>query len=187
MDTMGLRFRGSLCPPDHPHPEIIAEQVIEWRQAQLLRSASICTVSAAPRRVEIVEEKSPWTLEVNSTSITAKMPIVGLELSSAARAGLTAFVAGVARTVAHKNVTINNLLPGYFDTEGLREGFVASAKRTGSSEDAIAAQWKASVPAKRFGTALEFGQTCAFLCSKHAGYITGQSILLDGGLYPSAF
>lgn len=124
---------------------------------------------------------------VNITSITAKMPIVGLELSSAARAGLTAFVAGVARTVAHKNVTINNLLPGYFDTEGLREGFLASAKRTGSSEDAIAAQWKDSVPAKRFGTALEFGQTCAFLCSKHAGYITGQSILLDGGLYPSAF
>jgi len=124
---------------------------------------------------------------VNISSITVKMPIAGLDLSSAARAGLTAFVAGVARGVADRNVTINNLLPGYFDTERLREGFAASAKKAERSEDAIAAQWRATVPAKRFGTAAEFGQTCAFLCSVHAGYITGQNILMDGGLYPSAF
>jgi 3-oxoacyl-[acyl-carrier protein] reductase len=124
---------------------------------------------------------------VNITSISVKMPIPGLDLSSGARAGLTAFVAGVARAVADKNVTINNLLPGYFDTARLREGLVASAKRTGGSEEGIAAQWKATVPAKRFGTVSEFGQTCAFLCSVHAGYITGQNIVMDGGLYPSAF
>jgi 3-oxoacyl-[acyl-carrier protein] reductase len=124
---------------------------------------------------------------VNITSITVKMPVAGLDLSSGARAGLTAFLAGVARSVADRNVTINNLLPGYFDTKRLREGFMASAKRLGTSEDTIAAQWKASVPARRFGTPSEFGQTCAFLCSAHAGYITGQNILMDGGLCPSAF
>jgi 3-oxoacyl-[acyl-carrier protein] reductase len=124
---------------------------------------------------------------VNITSISVRMPIAGLDLSSGARAGLTAFVAGVARSVADKNVTINNLLPGYFDTERLRAGFAASAARTGGSEDEIAAEWTVRVPAKRLGSPSEFGQTCAFLCSVHAGYVTGQNILMDGGLYPSAF
>jgi len=124
---------------------------------------------------------------VNITSLSVKMPMTGLDLSSGARAGLTAFVAGVARTVADRNVTINNLLPGYFDTERLRKGFTASAQRTGRSEEEIAAEWEASVPAKRLGTPADFGHTCAFLCSVHAGYITGQNILMDGGLYPSAF
>jgi len=124
---------------------------------------------------------------VNITSISVKMPIAGLDLSSGARAGLTAFLAGVSRGVAGNNVTINNLLPGYCDTERLRSGFKATATRTGSSEDEIAEQWKATVPARRFGTATEFGQICAFLCSVQAGYITGQNILMDGGLYSSAF
>jgi 3-oxoacyl-[acyl-carrier protein] reductase len=124
---------------------------------------------------------------VNITSISVKMPLSGLDLSSGARAGLTAFVAGVARAVADRNVTINNLLPGYFDTERLRAGFIASAKRDGSSEDEVAARWQDYVPAKRFGNAAEFGQVCAFLCSRHAGYITGQSILVDGGLFPGTF
>jgi 3-oxoacyl-[acyl-carrier protein] reductase len=122
---------------------------------------------------------------VNITSVGVKMPQAGLDLSSAARAGLTAFLAGVARTVADRNVTINNLLPGYFDTQRLRAAFVASAERTGASEKEVAAQWTAAVPAKRFGSPAEFGRTCAFLCSEHAGYITGQSILVDGGLFPS--
>jgi 3-oxoacyl-[acyl-carrier protein] reductase len=124
---------------------------------------------------------------VNITSIGVKMPLAGLDLSSGARAGLTAFVAGVARSVAGRNVTINNLLPGYFDTGRLRAGFAASAKRTGTSEEEIAAEWEASVPAKRLGAVSEFGHMCAFLCSVHAGYLTGQSILMDGGLYPSTF
>jgi 3-oxoacyl-[acyl-carrier protein] reductase len=100
---------------------------------------------------------------------------------------LTAFVAGVARSVAHKNVTINQLLPGYFSTERLRAGFAASAERTGTPADDIAAQWERSVPARRFGDVSEFGQMCAFLCSIHAGYLTGQNILMDGGLFPGAF
>ncbi len=124
---------------------------------------------------------------VNITSITVKMPIAGLDLSSGARAGLTAFVAGVARSIADRNVTINNLLPGYFDTERLQEGFAATALRMGTSKEAIAAQWAASVPAKRFGAPDEFGKACAFLCSAHAGFITGQSLLLDGGLHQAAF
>jgi 3-oxoacyl-[acyl-carrier protein] reductase len=124
---------------------------------------------------------------VNITSISVKMPVAGLDLSSAARAGLTAFVAGVARKVADKNITINNLLPGNFDTQRLRNGFAAASKKTGQPESAIAAQAKAEIPARRFGTPAEFGQTCAFLCSVHAAYITGQNILLDGGVYPAAF
>jgi 3-oxoacyl-[acyl-carrier protein] reductase len=124
---------------------------------------------------------------VNITSISVRMPVAGLDLSSGARAGLTAFVAGLARSVAERNVTINNLLPGYFDTDRMRSGFAADAQRAGSTEDAVAMQRAALIPAKRFGTPEEFGETCAFLCGQHAGYITGQSILLDGGLYRSTF
>ncbi len=124
---------------------------------------------------------------VNITSISVRMPVPGLDLSSASRAGLTAFVAGVARKVADKNITINNLLPGNFDTQRLRNGFVAASKKSGQSEAAMAAAARAAIPAQRFGTPEEFGQTCAFLCSVHAAYMTGQNILLDGGVYPAAF
>jgi len=124
---------------------------------------------------------------VNITSISVRMPIGGLDLSSGARAGLTAFVAGVARGVAHRNVTINNLLPGSFDTRRLRQGFAAAAQRAGVSADDIAARSRGEIPARRFGTASEFGQACAFLCSAQAGYITGQSLLIDGGAFPGAF
>jgi 3-oxoacyl-[acyl-carrier protein] reductase len=124
---------------------------------------------------------------VNITSVSVKMPVVGLDLSSGARAGLTAFVSGIARTVVDKNVTINNLLPGYFDTGRLRAGFAATAVRTGSSADEVAAEWQETVPAKRFGDPSELGHVCALLCSAHAGYITGQNILVDGGLFPATF
>jgi 3-oxoacyl-[acyl-carrier protein] reductase len=124
---------------------------------------------------------------VNITSMSVKMPISGLDLSSGARAGLTAFMAGVARSVADKNVTINNMLPGKFDTARLRGGFGVAAKRLHTTEAEAEERSKADIPAKRFGAPAEFGQTCAFLCSVHAGYITGQNILLDGGLYPAAF
>jgi 3-oxoacyl-[acyl-carrier protein] reductase len=115
------------------------------------------------------------------------MPLAGLDLSSGARAGLTAFLAGVARTVVGDNVTINNLLPGSFDTARLRSGLAASAKRTGEAESVIEERSRREIPAKRFGRPLELGQTCAFLCSVHAGYITGQNIVLDGGEYPGTF
>jgi 3-oxoacyl-[acyl-carrier protein] reductase len=124
---------------------------------------------------------------VNITSISVKMPVPGLDLSSAARAGLTAFVAGVARKFADKNVTINNLLPGSFDTQRLRAAFIAAAKQTGKPESTFSTAAMAEIPAKRFGTPEEFGYTCAFMCSVHAAYLTGQNILLDGGAYPAAF
>jgi 3-oxoacyl-[acyl-carrier protein] reductase len=124
---------------------------------------------------------------VNITSFSVKMPIPGLDLSSGARAGLTAFLAGVCRTVAAKNVTINNLLPGRMDTERLMGGVRRDAERSGRTIEAARAASAAEVPAGRFGTAEEFGRVCAFLASAHAGYITGQNILVDGGLYPGAF
>src|SRR5262249_7733236 len=102
--------------------------------------------------------------------------------SSGARAGLTAFLAGVARTVASRNVTINNLLPGKLETDRFRSGLAK-----GADEAAHRARIIAEIPARRLGTAEEFGQICAFLCSIHAGYLTGQNIPLDGGLYNSAF
>src|ERR1700728_2140964 len=124
---------------------------------------------------------------VNITSSSVKMPILGLDLSSGARAGLTAFLAGVGRSVADKHVTINSLLPGSFDTARLRSGLARAAKRSGLAESVIEERERGAIPAKRFGHAAELGQTCAFLCSVHAGYMTGQNVLLDGGAYPAAF
>ncbi|MBM3491162.1 MAG: SDR family oxidoreductase [Alphaproteobacteria bacterium] len=124
---------------------------------------------------------------VNITSISVRMPVVGLDLSSGARAGLTAFLSGVARTVAQHNVTINNILPGFFETDRLRTGMSATAKMQNRSVNEVADERANSVPARRFGSPHEFGETCAFLCSQQAGYITGQNILLDGGLFASAF
>ena len=124
---------------------------------------------------------------VNITSGSVKMPLVGLDLSSGARAGLTAFLAGVARSVAAHNVTINFMLPGPFDTDRLRSNAEAQAKKRGITYEQVAAERIASIPPRRLGTADEFGATCAFLCSAHTGYITGQNILLDGGIFPGAF
>ena len=124
---------------------------------------------------------------VNITSGSVKMPIAGLDLSSGARAGLTAFLAGVARTVAGSNVTINFVLPGTFDTDRLRSNMENTAKKKNISVEAASAERMATVPAKRFGQPDEFGATCAFLCSAHAGYITGQNVLIDGGVFTGAF
>ena len=124
---------------------------------------------------------------VNITSGSVKMPLVGLDLSSGARAGLTAFLAGVARSVAASNVTINFLLPGTFDTERLRSNIASNAKNKGISFDEAKADRIASVPARRFGQPDEFDAACAFLCSAQAGYLTGQNLLIDGGAFPGAF
>ena len=121
---------------------------------------------------------------VNITSGSVKMPLAGLDLSSGARAGLTGFVAGVARQVVHADVTINNLLPGAFDTDRIASFVAAQAQRTGRDPAAIRAERERSIPAKRLGDPAEFGAACAFLCSAQAGYITGQSLLIDGGAFP---
>lgn len=124
---------------------------------------------------------------VNITSASVLTPISGLDLSSGARAGLTAFLAGVARDVAHANVTINALLPGMFDTDRIKSNFARAAAQQSVSEDEIRRQRTNNVPAKRLGNAEEFGRVAAFLSSAHAGYITGQNILIDGGAFRSAF
>src|SRR6187401_1461871 len=124
---------------------------------------------------------------VNITSGSVKMPLVGLDLSSGARAGLTAFLAGIARSVAANNVTINFILPGTFATDRLRSNMEANAKKQGVTVEQASAARMATVPAKRFGEADEFGAACAFLCSAHAGYITGQNLLIDGGVFTGAF
>jgi 3-oxoacyl-[acyl-carrier protein] reductase len=124
---------------------------------------------------------------VNITSGSVKMPIVGLDLSSGARAGLTAFLAGVARSIAASNVTINFVLPGTFETDRLRSNMEMTAKKKNISVEAASAERMASVPAKRFGQPDELGAACAFLCSAQAGYITGQNLLIDGGVFPGAF
>jgi 3-oxoacyl-[acyl-carrier protein] reductase len=124
---------------------------------------------------------------VNITSSTVKAPIEILGLSNGARAGLTGFVAGIARkTVAH-NVTINNLLPGPFDTDRLRSNFVLIAKNRGVSVDVVRQDRMAQNPSGRLGDPAEFGDACAYLCSAQAGYITGQNFLIDGGGYPGTF
>ena len=124
---------------------------------------------------------------VNITSLSVYMPISGLDLSSGARAGLTSFLAGVARTVADRNVTINHMLPGKLDTDRLRGPHEPGSVEDPADGAARRARLASGIPAKRLGTPEEFGRICAFLCSVHAGYMTGQNIPVDGGLYVSAF
>ena len=124
---------------------------------------------------------------VNITSGAVKMPIPELGLSNGARTGLTGFVAGLSRqTVAH-NVTINGLLPGPFDTDRLRTNLKFNAQKLGKTEAELEAVRVQANPAKRFGNIEEFGAACAFLCSTHAGFITGQNLLMDGGAFPGTF
>ena len=126
---------------------------------------------------------------VNITSSSVKAPIDILGLSNGARSGLTGFVAGVARTqkLASANVTLNNLLPGAFDTDRLKATIEGGAKKSGKTVEEVRDVRKKTVPALRFGTPEEFGATCAFLCSQHASYITGQNVLIDGGAYPGTY
>lgn len=126
---------------------------------------------------------------VNITSSAVKAPIDILGLSNGARSGLTGFVAGLARNpqIASKGVTLNNLLPGAFDTDRLRVTMVGAAQKTGKPVEDIADARRQTIPAQRFGTPAEFGAICAFLCSMHAGYINGQNVLADGGAYPGTY
>ena len=126
---------------------------------------------------------------INITSSAVKAPIDILGLSNGARSGLTGFVAGVARTpkLAANNVTINNLLPGAYDTDRLKTTMKGAADKTGQPIEAITDARKKTIPAQRFGHPQEFGDTCAFLCSVQAGYITGQNVLTDGGAYAGTF
>jgi 3-oxoacyl-[acyl-carrier protein] reductase len=128
-----------------------------------------------------------WGRVVNITSSSVKAPIAILGLSNGARSGLTGFVAGIAREYAGKGVTINNLLPGPFDTDRLKGVFVAMSAAQDISIEEAKKLSAANIPVGRLGQADEFGRMCAFLCSQHAGYMTGQNILMDGGQYPGTY
>jgi 3-oxoacyl-[acyl-carrier protein] reductase len=125
---------------------------------------------------------------INITSGAVKAPIDILGLSNGARSGLTGFVAGLARSeLAAQGVTMNNLLPGAFETDRLKQTMAGVAKKTDKSVESIMDLRRQTIPAKRFGTADEFGAICAFLCSQHASFINGQNILADGGAYSGTF
>lgn len=123
---------------------------------------------------------------VNITSGSVKNPIPQLGMSNGARAGLTGFVAGLARQVAKHNVTVNNLLPGQFDTDRIAGLFAARSQKEGRPADELRAEAEAANPCGRIGHIKEFGHACAYMCSAHAGYLVGQNILIDGGAFNSS-
>jgi 3-oxoacyl-[acyl-carrier protein] reductase len=123
---------------------------------------------------------------VNITSASVKNPIPELGMSNGARAGLTGFVAGLARNVAQHNVTINNLLPGAFDTDRIASLIASRAEAQGRHASDVRAETEAKNPCRRIGYPKEFGQACAFLCSAHSGYVVGQNLLIDGGAFNSS-
>jgi len=168
-------------PPFRDFRELTREQMLEGVTANMVVAIELIQKAIDPMMAK------KFGRIVNITSGTVKMPLVGLDLSSGARAGLTAFLAGVARSVAASNVTVNFLLPGAFDTDRLRSNIENNAKKQNISFDQARANRIATVPARRLGTADEFGAACAFLCSAQAGYLTGQNILIDGGVFPAAF
>jgi 3-oxoacyl-[acyl-carrier protein] reductase len=168
-------------PPLRDFRELTRQQMIDGVTANMIVAVELIQKVIDP----MIARK--FGRIVNITSGAVKAPLAGLDLSSGARAGLTAFLAGVARTVADKNVTINNILPGAFDTDRLRGTLAKAAEKANKTLDQAATDRKATIPARRFGEPAEFGAAAAFLCSTHAGYITGQNLLIDGGLFPGAF
>jgi len=168
-------------PPFRDFRELTRQQMIDGVTANMVVAIELIQKVIGPM------SQRKFGRIVNITSGSVKMPLAGLDLSSGARAGLTAFLAGVARTVAADNITINNILPGSFDTDRLRSNLKSNAQKTGKTEDEAAKARIATIPARRFGEPDEFGAACAFLCSAQAGYITGQNLLIDGGVFNGAF
>lgn len=155
----------------------------DWTRDDFLRAinANMLSAIAMIQACVPVMMQKEWGRVVNITSSTVRAPSGTLGLSGAARSGLTGFVAGIARQVAPMGITINNLLPGSHATDRIIELDRAEADARGISPEEVRAGHAAEIPAGRYGTAQEFGATCAFLCSDHAGYIVGQNILIDGG------
>jgi 3-oxoacyl-[acyl-carrier protein] reductase len=168
-------------PPPRPFPAITREDLLRGLEANMLTPIALAQAvlpGMAQRRFGRV---------INITSSSVRAPIPGLDVSSGARAGLTAFLASSARALAKDNVTINSIQPGAFDTDRIRSNLAKQAAERGRDEAQLRAERQASIPAARFGRPEEFGELCAFLASVHAGYITGQNILIDGGVFPGAF
>jgi 3-oxoacyl-[acyl-carrier protein] reductase len=167
------------CPA--PFAELTRENILRGLESNML------TPIALVQRVAPGMARRRFGRIVNMTSSSVRAPIAGLDVSSGARAGLTAFLAASARALAKDNVTINSIQPGAFDTDWIRSILDRSAVATGGDPAALRAQREAAAPAGRFGAPEEFGALCAFLCSAQAGYLTGQNILIDGGAFPGAF
>jgi len=168
-------------PPFRDFRELDRDKLIEGVTGNMIVAIELIQKAIGPMQAK------KFGRIVNITSSSVKAPIGGLDLSSGARAGLTAFLAGVARQVAGDNVTINFLLPGSFDTARQQSGIVREAEQRGITVAEVRAGRAARIPAKRLGDPDEFGAACAFLCSAQAGYITGQNLLIDGGSFPGAF
>ncbi|RYE32489.1 MAG: SDR family oxidoreductase [Hyphomicrobiales bacterium] len=168
-------------PPPKPFREVTREGLLE----------GVVQNMATP--LELVQRVIDGMVErkfgriINITSASVVTPLTGLDVSSAARAGLTAFLSGVAREVAHANVTINNILPGVFDTDRIKTSTNKVAEMQGISIEQATKNRLAAVPAGRLGTPDEFGKLCGFIASAHAGYITGQNFLIDGGAFRGTF
>lgn len=161
----------------------------QWDQAtwhRALDANMLAPIELIKATVDQMMERG-WGRIINITSSAVKSPLDGLGLSIGARSGLTGFVSGLARSTVGRGVTINNLLPGPFDTARLASNFAAQAKRQGQSEAEVRSQRLHKHPAHRFGQPSELGHTCAYLCSVHAGYINAQNILLDGGSFSGVF
>jgi 3-oxoacyl-[acyl-carrier protein] reductase len=168
-------------PPFRDFKELDREKILDGVTANMVVAIELIQKVVGPM------SSKKFGRIVNITSGSVKMPIGGLDLSSGARAGLTAFLCGVARQVAPNGITINLLLPGSFDTDRLNHNMATVAKNQNISVEQARQNRAATVPVKRFGYPDEFGAACAFLCSAHAGYITGQNLLIDGGVFPGAF
>jgi 3-oxoacyl-[acyl-carrier protein] reductase len=168
-------------PPPQPFDAIKREDLLRGLEANMLTPIALAQAVIAG----MVQRRFGRIINITSSSVRA--PILGLDVSSGARAGLTAFLAATARAVARDNVTINSIQPGAFDTDRIRSTLVKQAESRGVDEAKVRVEREASIPARRFGQPDEFGQLCAYLASAQAGYITGQNILIDGGVFPGAF
>lgn len=168
-------------PPPKPFREVTREALLEGV------TQNLATPLALTQAVVDGMIARGFGRIVNITSASVLTPLTGLDVSSAARAGLTAFLAGVAREIAHANVTINNILPGVFATDRLTSSTKRVATMKGISEEEVMKLRRSEIPAGRFGEAEEFGKLCAFIASSHAGYITGQNFLIDGGSFRANF
>ena len=171
----------NLGPPPRDYHDVTRQNILDG-----VVSSMVTPIELIQRAIDSMVANK-FGRVVNITSGGVYMPQVNLEVSCGARAGLTAFLTTVARAVAQHNVTINFLLPGAFETDRLRAIFDTAAKRDNTTPQAARAQRVASIPAKRVGRPEEFGAACAFLCSAHAGFITGHNLLIDGGAFPAAF
>ena len=168
-------------PPRKDFDQISREDILKGVESNMLTPIALVQAFAPG----MVERK--FGRIINITSGSVRTPVAGLDVSSGARAGLTAFLASAARRFARHNVTINSIQPGSFDTDRLKAGFARAAATAKISVDEARSESKARIPAGRFGDPAEFGALCAFLAGARAGFITGQNILIDGGAFPSAF